>query len=186
MSQVETQVLALDGDDTTNSMWHRAELYKNLPVYVDETTNIPAKQMSDFVYRVTAGKQRNRQTNTGQNKERFRGEPWSLLVGTSANTSLLEKITTYKALPKGERVFECRTPQLLFSSKETILTRELNEHLAANYGHAGELYIQRVLRNIPQVKELLKQTTAKIISEANLTPQNRIWAHQAGAVITGD
>ena len=179
--------LVLDGDDTTNSMWHRAELYKNLPVYVDETTNIPAKQMSDFVYRVTAGKQRNRQTNTGQNKERFRGEPWSLLVGTSANTSLLEKITTYKALPKGEsqRVFECRTPQLLFSSKETILTRELNEHLAANYGHAGELYIQRVLRNIPQVKELLKQTTAKIISEANLTPQNRIWAHQAGAVITG-
>ena len=110
--------LVLDGDDTTNSMWHRAEVYKNLPVYVDETTNIPPKPMSDFVYRVTAGKQRNRQTNTGQNKERFRGEPWSLLVGTSANTSMLEKISRAKTFPKGEtqRVFECRTPQLLFSS----------------------------------------------------------------------
>ena len=179
--------LVLDGDDTTNSMWHRAEVYKNLPVYVDEITNVPAKQMSDFVYRVTAGKQRNRQTNTGQNKERFRGQPWSLLVGTSANTSLLEKITTYKALPKGEtqRVFEQRTPQLLFSSKETVLTRQLNEELANNYGHAGEVYIQRILRNIPQVKELLKKTTAKIIHEANLTPQNRIWANKTGAVITG-
>ena len=179
--------LVLDGDDTTNSMWHRAEVYKNLPVYVDETTNIPPDKMSDFVYRVTAGKQRNRQTNTGQNKERFRGEPWSLLVGTSANTSMLEKIALSKTFPKGEaqRVFECRTPQLLFSSKETVLTRALNEQLVSNYGHAGEIYIQRVLRNIPQVKELLKQTTAKIIYEANLTPQNRIWAHQAGAVITG-
>jgi len=178
--------LVLDGDDTTNSMWNRAEVYKNLPVYVDEITNVPPKPMSDFVYRVTAGKQRNRQT-TRNNQERYRGEEWSLLVGTSGNSSLLEKISTVKAQPKGEtqRVLEQRTPQLLFSSDEAIASRELNENLAENYGHAGILYIQYILQRKDEVKTLLQRTTDKIIREANLTPQNRIWAAKTGAVITG-
>ena len=178
--------LVLDGDDTTNSMWNRAEVYKNLPVYVDELTNIPSKQMSDFVYRVTAGKQRNRQT-TRENRERYRGELWSLLVGTSGNTSLLEKITDYKAQPKGEtqRVLEQRTPQLLFSSEEAIASRALNANLAENYGHAGIPYIQYVLQNLDEVKILLNRTTERIIREAELTPQNRIWSAKVGVVITG-
>lgn len=178
--------LVLDGDDTTNSMWNRAEVYKNLPVYVDEITNVPPKPMSDFVYRVTAGKQRNRQT-TKDNRERYRGEEWSLLLGTSGNSSLLETITQVKAQPKGEtqRVFEQRTPQLLFSSDEAITSRELNENLTENYGHAGIIYIQYILQNMEAVKTLLNRTTDRIIREANLTPQNRIWAAKTGTVITG-
>ena len=129
---------------------------------------------------------RNRQT-TKDNRERYRGEEWSLLLGTSGNSSLLETITQVKAQPKGEtqRVFEQRTPQLLFSSDEAITSRELNENLTENYGHAGIIYIQYILQNMEAVKTLLNRTTDRIIREANLTPQNRIWAAKTGTVITG-
>ena len=179
--------LVLDGEDTQNTLWNRAELYKNLPLYIDEVTNIPAKEMSNFLYKSTAGKQRNRMTNSAQNRERYRGKPWSLLVGTSANGSLLDIISSYRALPRGEaqRVFEARTEKLLVTPEEAKIAKELNFKLVENYGHAGVVYIQSVIKHLPQVKKLLDVNTDFLIDKVGLTAQNRIWAAQAACVITG-
>ena len=179
--------LVLAGIDTTNSMWGRAEVYKNLPVYVDEISNIPAKAMSDFAYNVALGKQKNRQSNVGQNKERWRGEDWSLLVGTSANTSLLEKITTYRATPKGEaqRVFETRMPVMNLTPEEAVQGRRLNEFLEENYGHAGEVYIQHIIQHISGVKRLVNYTINKLTLEAGLNQQNRLISAIGGTILVG-
>ena len=179
--------LVLKGKDTGNSVWNRAEIMKNIVLYMDELSNFDSKDASDFAYAVTDGVQRNRQSNGGQNMERMRGEEWSLLVGTSGNNSLLEKMTEHRTLPKGEaqRVIEARIRPLLFTPQDAIAAGALNENLSENYGHAGEVYIQHVLANLDTVKKLLKQNIESIILDAGLTPQNRFWSAEAGAVITG-
>ena len=179
--------LVLDGDDTTNTLWNRAEVYKNLPLYVDEATNIPGKTLSDFLYRSTAGKQRGRMSSAGQNKERYRGSPWSLLVGTSANVSLLDTISSYRTTPKGEmqRVFETRVKGTMLTSESTGAARELNEALSENYGVAAVPYMQEVIKTRLDAKKDLSDTMDRIVEAAGLTPQNRIWTAQAAAVLNG-
>ena len=179
--------LVLKGKDTGNSVWNRAEIYKNIVLYVDELSNYPAKEASDFAYAVTDGEQRNRQSNGGQNLERMRGVEWSLLVGTSGNNSLLEKMSEHRAFPKGEaqRVMEARVRALLFTPEEAITAGALNENLANNYGHAGDVYMQHVIQNLDAVKKMLKANIEYLIMEADLSPQNRFWSAKGGAVITG-
>ena len=179
--------LVLHGKDTGNSVWNRAEIYKNIVLYIDELSNYPPKEASDFAYAIGDGEQRNRQSNAGQNIERMRGEEWSLLCGTSANVSLLDKMSEYRALPKGEaqRVMESTVKKLLFTSEEALTARALNEDLVNNYGHAGEVFIQHVIQNIDTVRKLVNKNIEKLIIEADLTPQNRFWSAQAGATYTG-
>jgi hypothetical protein len=179
--------LVLKGKDTGNSVWNRTEIYKNIVLYVDELSNYPPKDASNFAYAVTDGEQRNRQSNTGQNIERLRGEEWSLLAGTSANTSLLDKMSEYRTLPKGEaqRVMEGVVTKKLDSSEQTLLARVLNDDLVNNYGHAGEIYIQHVLKNIDRIRQEVNSNIEKIILEAGLDSQNRFWSAQAGATFTG-
>jgi hypothetical protein len=55
---------------------NRADVYKDLPLYVDELTNPPLAELSDFVYQLTQGRQKIRMGN-GTNQERARVKPES-------------------------------------------------------------------------------------------------------------
>jgi len=177
----------LFGKDTANSVWNRTEIWKNLVVYIDELSNFEAKELSDFAYAVVDGVQRNRMSSSGQNMERLRGDPWATSVGTSANMSFVEKISEYRAIPKGEaqRVLEEDArplPDTLEAVADgTRLTQQLTEH----YGHAGDLFIQYIMQNTPIVKLLLYKMHESISKLAKLTPQNRFFAWQAATTITG-
>jgi len=179
--------LVLKGKDTGNSVWHRAEIYKNIVLYVDELSNYGDKDASDFAYAIADGEQRNRQSNAGQNVERLRGEEWNLLAGTNGNVSLIEKMSSYRAIPKGEaqRVLEATARQLLFSPDEAATARELNERLEQNYGHAGDIFIQHVLQNMESVEKLVRDFWTRIMREADLGPQNRFWVAKVATTIAG-
>ena len=179
--------LVLKGKDTGNSIWNRAEIYKNIVLYVDELSNLEPKESSNFAYAVSDGEQRNRQTNSPTNKERYRGDEWSFLAGSTGNASLLDKIIKHRALPKGEaqRVMEATVTKKLDSNNQTLLARALNEDLANNYGHAGEIYIRHVLQNMDTIAEKVNKNIENIILDAGLDSQNRFWSAQAGATFTG-
>lgn len=179
--------LVLKGKDTGNSIWNRAEIYKNIVLYVDELSNLEPKESSNFAYAVSDGEQRNRQSNSPTNKERFRGEGWSFLCGSTGNQSLLDKIIKFRSLPKGEaqRVMEGAVHKKLTSADETLSARALNEDLYNNYGHAGEIYIRHLLQNKSKVSEEVNSNIEKIILDAGLDSQNRFWSAQAGATFTG-
>lgn len=179
--------MVLSAKDTMNSQWLRAELYKNLPLYIDELTNVEPKELSTFVYTVTDGKQKNRMSNAGLNQERVRGEPWNLIVGTTANVSLLERMNLYKYMPEGEsqRILESRVEKMFFESKDKLETDKLSNELIDNYGHAGPVFIQYVINNLDAVKTLLRNTQLEVDALAGLSSSNRIWSAQVACVITG-
>ena len=74
--------LMMQERDTFNSKMHRAEVYKNLPCYMDELTNTRPQDLSDWAYQMPSGLQRNRLSSKG-NVERVRGKPWKTLFGTT-------------------------------------------------------------------------------------------------------
>jgi hypothetical protein len=57
--------------------------------------------------------------------------------------------------------------------------------LLENYGHAGPMYIEWVLKNLEQVKATLKVVQIKIDRELKLTQRERFWSAMVAANITG-
>jgi hypothetical protein len=164
--------LVLKESDTTNSKMLRAELYNNLFLPMDEVTNATAKDLSDFVYQYTSGTQKNRMTASA-NGERHRGEPWKQIGVSTGNASIMEKMSSYKALPKGEamRILEVRAKPVEGLSKTE--TDALSASLQNNYGHAYIPYLQYIMNDVAGIKELYKTTQYRLDQKLGFTPADR-------------
>ena len=179
--------IVLIGKDTPNSAWNRAEVLKNLPLYIDEVSNYKPEAASDFCYAISDGVQKNRMSNRGENAERYRGEPWSLNCGATGNNSIRDIAGQYRSSPKGEagRVTDYTATKLLHGAKDTLEANDLNDQLAENYGHAGPLFIQHVIRNRASVKQLVLDTRTDLVKALNAEPQERFWIAQGATVYSG-
>jgi hypothetical protein len=170
--------------DTHNTKMNRGELYHNLPLYMDELTNAKPKELSDLAYQLTGGKQRGRMAS-GSNTERHRGDAWNLLAVTTGNTSLIERISMDKAMPKAEaqRILEVRVDRIKFASKHE--TDEFSVAVMENYGWAGEPFVQYVINNVESVKAILFDTQRRLDKAANLEQENRFWSAGGACTLTG-
>lgn len=180
----DPDLLMMQERDTFNSKMNRAEVYKNIVCYMDELTNTKPQDLSDWAYQLPSGLQRNRMGPKG-NIERVRGKPWKTLFGTTGNTSMIERISLYKALPKAEaqRILEHRAERVQFATKTE--TDEFAAAVKENFGHAGIVYLQYVMNNLEAVKEMAIKVQTRLDQQANLTAENRFWSVLASRTITG-
>ena len=178
--------LVIEKNDTQNSRMLRGEVYHNLPLYIDEMTNAKPDELSDMIYQLSGGRQKNRMAGGG-NTERARGEPWSLLTVTTGNTSIIEKVSLAKAMPKAEaqRMLETKAKKLFNETETKHLTDAHAQNAEVLYGHAGIIYIQYVIENIEEVKVLLGRVQTAIDKEAGLKAENRFWSAGVACTITG-
>lgn len=170
--------------DTTNDKMLYAECLKDLPLYMDELTNMNAKDASDLIYQIPSGMQRGRMAS-GANEARWRGDPWRFISVSTGNTSLISKVSAYKDAPLAEiqRVLEYCPERQHFRSKTE--TDEFAKSVNENYGHAGVMYLQYVMSNLQSVQDTLKKIQQAVDEQVGLTAQNRFWSAQAACVITG-
>lgn len=137
--------LRKDYRDTANATWKLASTIGNLPMVVDEFTNVDGKSLSDYVYTATQGREKHRlnssaQLNAGSNR-------WRLAMITTANNSIHEKLLNYRsdATAEAARVFELRLSPLAMSPAELsdakLKLMELREH----FGHLGAKLVQLYL-----------------------------------------
>jgi hypothetical protein len=180
------KTLVVEAQDTKNSLMLRGEVYKNLPYYIDELTNSEGKQLSDLIYQLSSGRQRNRMTGSA-NTERMRGEPWSLLSISTGNTSVLERISSFKNAPKAEaaRMLETKAVKLFDETKTKHLTDAHQANSQNIYGHAGVPYLQYLMQNMDRVINLLQEVQQKLDAGAQLTAQDRHWSAGSTVIVTG-
>jgi hypothetical protein len=178
------ELILLREVDTHASKMNRAELYKNIFLPIDEMTNVHPKEASDFLYQLTGGMQRNRQSQNA-NMERARGETWHTNACSTGNTSFLGRVRMYKAIPKAEatRVLEYEAQKFHFDTKAE--TDVLSRNLYAHYGHACIPLMQYVIANMDECRTLFLQTQERIDIAAGLSQPHRFWSVQAASAITG-
>jgi hypothetical protein len=176
--------IVLKESDTNASKMNRAEIYNNIFLPLDEVTNATAKELSEFIYPYTSGSQRNRMS-PNSNAERQRGEPWNQAAVSTGNASIIEKMSSYKALPKGEtmRILEVRAAPVLGLNK--IETDELSASLRNNYGHACIPYLQYLMNDIEGIKNLYKSTQHKLDAMFGFDPADRFYSVLATDGIMG-
>ena len=178
--------LITEQDDTLNHRMNRGEVYHSLPLYMDELTNMKGPQFSSLAYQITGGKQRGRMS-ANSNVERQRGKPWRLICVSSANASMIEKISMVKAMPTAEaqRVLECRVKNLKSILEDKTETDILAQEVNANYGHAGKIYIQYVMNNLEEIRKLLHKVQISADQKAGLSAENRFWSVLVACTMTG-
>jgi len=114
----------------------------------------------------------------GTNKERYQGKAWALMLGTNGNASFVENLAKAKAVPKGEiqRVIETRLEKVAVPEDRTLA---LNMAVVNNHGHAGEVIVQEILKDVKAAEELVFKFRKLVIARAGLTDQNRNWSANA-------
>jgi uncharacterized protein (DUF927 family) len=76
--------LMLRKHDTLASRYDRIGVHNNLPICMDEVTNLTGPDVSDLAYSISEGRARNR-LESGANKERVNTARWKTLVAVSSN-----------------------------------------------------------------------------------------------------
>lgn len=176
--------LTLKESDTVNSKMNRAEIMNNLIMLYDELTNTTPMDLSNLVYQLTSGSQKNRLAPSA-NMERVRGELWKLMAISTGNTSVVEKMMAFKAVPKGElmRVLEVRALKVPGLTKEE--TDRLSLQLINNYGHAAIPFLQHVINNIASVRAKHKEVQRRMDLRLGLTYQERFYSVMVANAFTG-
>ena len=178
--------LILRKEDTFNTKMHRGEIYHSIPMYLDELTEAKGPELSNLAYQITGGRQRARMTSGG-NAERYRGDAWKLLAVTTGNTSIIERISMTKAMPKAEaqRILEVKVDRMFDEVKDKKIQDDFLAAVNDNYGHAGREYIQYILNHMDDVKTVIEQVRERIDKSAGLTSENRFWSAFATNTVAG-
>jgi hypothetical protein len=117
---------------------------------------------------------------------RINNTTWQNMSLCSSNASFYEKLGSVKSSPDGEsvRLIEYRIePSTIISvahGKE-MFDHQLNE----NYGHAGAIYIQWLVNNLEEAKQLLAKVQARLDRDLQLTSRERFWSASVASNITG-
>jgi len=170
-------------DDTKNALVSRLGVYGNLPLVVDEVTNMPGIEISDFVYKVTQGRDKARLTKNSEERKLINA--WNTLAVTSSNASLIDKLSELKHDASAEinRVFEYPVPEMDCFKGQVASQTYWTIH--ENFGHAGEAYAKYLVRNIDVVKFAIDKMREKIDLRAKVRGDERYWSAVASASLVG-
>jgi len=78
-------------DDTRNTILSRLGVYANLPMTLDEVTNMTGADVSDFAYRITQGRDKGRLNANAVEKTNLNS--WNTIAVTSSNASLIDLLS---------------------------------------------------------------------------------------------
>jgi len=168
--------------DTKLSSFHTFGVLRNLPFCIDEVTDMKPEAVSDLAYAITHGRARNRMSASA-NKLRENKFTWKSILVTTGNSSFYDKLAEHTEFSDGEmmRVFEIRIPS--GSSKEQQDDRYNN--INKNYGYAGEVYIQEVIKNIDKLKQRIAKKKEEIRKDFGLYSKERFWTDLIAVNLVG-
>lgn len=171
-------------DDTSVSKFKVLGTYHNLPVTLDEITNIHPKELSQFAYSVTEGREKRRMSQDAT--LRSDSQEWHTLILASSNAKIMDKLTMAKGNAAAEqyRVFEMHAPD----KKDGITKQEADaatDILLHNHGVAGHVYAHHLVTNQEDIKNKVHQVAAMINQQAGLENRERFWSAVLSVGIVG-
>lgn len=172
-------------EDTMNAKIMRLGVYNNLPYTIDEMTNMSDGEFSNLAYSVSQGKGKERMKSSS-NELRLNLTTWQTIAVCSSNASFYQKLGAKKMGADGEMM---RLLEYSISKVPAIDQAEAKQmfdfQLLDNYGHAGPIYIQWLVENLEEAKELLARIQSNLDRELGLTQRERIWSAVVAANIAG-
>ena len=172
-------------DDTINAKFVRLGILNNLPCTIDEITNTEPKEFSQLAYGMSQGRAKERMI-ANKNELRKNLSTWRSISLASSNASFYEKLTSMKNSPDGEmmRLIEYKIDYS--DAIDATTAKYMFDHqLKSNYGHAGDIFAEYLVRNMEEVRDAVLSIQQKVDKEFKLTQRERFWSAVMAANLTG-
>jgi hypothetical protein len=150
---------------TQNTLFSRMGLYSNMPMTIDEATMMQDKDVGDFLYWVSQGRDKAR---LNRNAEERDAKTFAMPVTVSTNKSMASKLISSGLDTDAQmaRLLEVSVrPSLLFT-KDSEAGRKINDFVLANHGYAGREFVKKLL-------ELGPSACRSIIADAGASFNSR-------------
>ena len=162
---------------TQNSLYNRLGLYSNMPMTIDEVTIANEKEVGEFLYMVTQGRDKARLTRTAEERET---KTWSLPLIVSTNTPLTTKLELMGSASDAQKM---RLLEVMFDthpifSAGTNAGRKMFQLVTENYGHIGPKFVEYLLAMGPAaIKTMIEDATASFGQRynADFSGEERFW-----------
>ena len=144
-----------------------------VPVAFDELTKWDPDKLGKFVLNLTGGRGKMRATRSGANAANE--TEWDTIVACSSNTSLYNKLSEARTGYNAEamRVYEVNVPEGDKENKH--LFTEANAVLLKNYGVAGRVYMEWLIKNLLPVQQAVEKAMANLDRSGARKTDERFW-----------
>tara|TARA_Y100000593_G_scaffold18913_2_gene37686 strand:+ start:7034 stop:9871 length:2838 start_codon:yes stop_codon:yes gene_type:complete len=170
---------------TQNTLFSRLGLYGHLPMTVDEVTMMQDKDVGDFCYWVSQGRDKAR---LNRNAEERDAKTWATPVIVSTNKSLQSKLIASGLETDAQmaRLLEIPIPSHRMFTRDSSAGRKIYDFITSNYGIVGQTYINKLMELGPDVIQgMIQQSTEDFQNKykARFTGEERYWEQ---AIILAD
>lgn len=157
---------------TQNTLFGRMGLYAHMPMTIDEVTMMDDREVGDFAYWVSQGRDKARMNRNAEERD---AKTWALPVIVSTNKSLSSKLIASNTDTDAQiaRILEVTVPPHRLFAKDSSAGRRVYEFITGNYGHVGREFVRRLL-------EMGEDGIRAAIAEANATFARRYKCQFAG------
>lgn len=130
---------------TANSLFNRFGMYGNLPMTVDEATQMSDKDVGDYLYWVSQGRDKARLTRSAEERS---PKEWALLSTLSTNKPIASKLVSagHETDAQLARLLELRVEKSPIYKDGTDAGRKLHRLFTENYGHGGRRFVEQLMR----------------------------------------
>lgn len=173
----EEQLLNIQS--TMNSRFAIMGMRHNLPVCLNEITNLSDVDLSEMLFQMSEGREKDRLSDGGQSM--MASGSWSTITIMSANNTVFDKMQALSRDRDGEikRVLELEVDMAGISP---ALANEMTAAMNKNYGHAGEVFIQRLLDN-PDLLAMIPKAMAAWVEKHIASQDERYWMNTIAAAV---
>ena len=170
---------------TQNSLFGRMGLYSHMPMTIDEVTMMDDREVGDFAYWVSQGRDKARMNRNAEERD---AKTWAMPVVVSTNKSMNSKLIASGLDTDAQlaRILEVSVPPSKIFTKDSTAGRKVYEFINANYGLVGREFIKRLLELGPDgIRAAIAQATADFRNKykANFSGEERFWEQ---AIILAD
>lgn len=172
---------------TQNSLFHRMGSYCHLPMTIDEVTLMSDKEVADFVYWVSQGRDKARLSRTATERDT---KEWSMPVVVSTNRSIVSKLIAAGLDSEAQmmRVLELNVGSHKALTKGSSVGRKIYEFLMSNYGHVGREFVKRLVELGPDAIHAMVAEAPAVLNRdfgSEFSGEERYWEQAVSLAYLG-
>jgi hypothetical protein len=162
---------------TQNSLFGRMGMYAHMPMTIDEVTMMDNKEVGDFAYWVSQGRDKARMNRNAEERD---AKTWAMPVIVSTNKSMNSKLIASGLDTDAQlaRILEVSVPPSAIFTRDSTAGRKVYEFITTNYGHVGREFIKKLLElGESGIRAAIAQATEEFRKEysAQFSGEERYW-----------
>lgn len=169
----------ITAQDTGNALYAKLGCLNNVGAVYDESTQMAGEGLSNLAYSVSQGHGKARLDRHAMLKER---QNWAMTLTTTSNSDPHVMLSTYKANSEAEakRIF---VVHLIPNTMTKAAADEAFAPTFDNYGHAGPLVVQHIMKDVEGVKARIRWWIKQFDQMANIDSGERYWSVIAANIL---